>query len=209
MIGALLALSVCSVIAEKDSVFGTHWVRFEPLQIEGQLKGCSLVYLAVQADWAYLNGSQIAVNGAIQVTEMPPGLPVLIFKIGLRNMSLPGSSFISPTFAYIQTDGASTAAATQRSMEGEAGYGLFVYNFDSQVAKVLGGLIDGRNVSIGFNRKKGGTDVIVPLDFSVVDSEYTESQKVIRKHSSASTVAFADCVLGVIEMAQKTHQKVK
>jgi hypothetical protein len=38
------------------------------------------------------------------------------------------------------------------------------------------------NVTIGYNRRKGGADVLVPLDLSVVDSEYTADQRVIRKH---------------------------
>jgi len=55
------ALAWKSLMAD-DYVFGTHWVKFEPFQVAGQLKGCSLVYLAVVADRMYLKGDQVAAN---------------------------------------------------------------------------------------------------------------------------------------------------
>ena len=43
---ALLLLASTAWAAD-DSVLGTHWVKFEPFQVAGQLKGCSLVHMAV------------------------------------------------------------------------------------------------------------------------------------------------------------------
>ena len=198
----LLALFVSSVAAENDSVFGTHWVKFEPLQIEGQLKGCSLVYLAVHADYVYLKGNQVIVNGSIQFSERQPGIMGLIFKIGLKDMSSLNSIFSPPIFAYIQSADTTTAMATQKSIDGDAGYKLFAYKLDSLTSKILVSLTVNEKIALGYNRIKGGTDVIVPLDLSVVDSEYTKDEKVIRKHSPKSTQDFADCVSMVLANAK-------
>ena len=63
---ALLLLASTAWAAD-DSVLGTHWVKFEPFQVAGQLKGCSLVYMAVVADRMYLKGDLVAANGAIRI----------------------------------------------------------------------------------------------------------------------------------------------
>ena len=108
LITILLLLLASSAWAADDSVFGTHWVKFEPFQVAGQLKGCSLVYMAVVADRMYLKGDQVAANGAIRIEVTAENRLALIFKIGLKNISK-NTGFERPIFAYLQTANGSTA----------------------------------------------------------------------------------------------------
>jgi hypothetical protein len=193
----LLCTSLISAAAD-DSIIGTHWVEFQPVQAGGSLTGCQLVFLAVTADRVYLNGNPVGVNGTIALQGSDNNL-LLMLKAGLKDLTL-GTPFERPAFAYLQTPSASTAKAEQQSADGEGGYKLFVYRAtDEEVLRLLQEMMDAGKVTIGYNRKKGGLDVLVPLDLTVVGSEYTKNEKVLRKHSYDALTGFTDCCVKVIE----------
>ena len=191
----LLSLLAFESPAEDTSLFGTHWVRFEPLQIGGVLKGCSLVYLAVIPDHAYLGGNAVAVNGSIQLRDedgTASGL-MMILKIGLKDVTK-DAQFRRPEFAYLQTTSGSTAAANQAPLDGEPGYKLFAYRaLDPKVVDIMEGLFSNSGVKIGYNRRPGGIDVMVPLDLQVIDSEYSQDQQVHRSSSPENLIQFIRC----------------
>lgn len=195
----LLIFGTANAQSADDSVFGTHWVRFEPLQVGGELQGCSLVYLAVQADRAYLNGDQVAVNGAIGIRTTPNNRLGMSFKVGLKNLSK-NTDFERPYFSYLQTTSFSTNKVWQKSQDGEQGYKLFVYNVtEPTTLKMLEEMMSTGKVTIGYNREKDGSDVLVPLDLFVADSEYTADEKVIRKTSPDGLLKFNECFSQVAE----------
>lgn len=200
IVGLMLGCVVLSAKAADDSIYGTHWVKFEPIQVAGNLEGCSLVYLVVQADRAYLGGNPVAVNGSFALRLQPTGNNIAVgFKAGLKDMSRSDASFTRPHFAYLQTTTASTAKAKGESFDGEEGYKVFAYSFtDPVIGTVLKELMASGNATIGYNRKTGGMDVSTPLDLMVVDSEYTTDQKVLRKRSPATMLGFSDCVVKLL-----------
>jgi len=121
----------------------------------------------------------------------------------LKNISK-NTGFERPNFAYLQTANGSTAAARQEAVDGDEGYKLFAYNAtESKVQKVLTELVDSRKVTIGYNRNRGGGDVMLPLDLKIVDSEYTAEQKVIRKADPSTVIAFTDCLTTVLDTVKK------
>ena len=197
--GAILTCIALSASAADDSVFGTHWVQFQPVQVKGEIQGCQLTFLTVTADRAYLNGNQVAVNGSIvlRITDNAFGL---MLKVGLKDITF-NSAFHQPAFAYLQTATFSTAKAPQQSVDGEPGYKLFVYSSDKDTMGVLKELISTGKASIGYNRKKDGIDVIAPLDLMVTDVEYTKDQKVVRTRSPEVASGFAECTVAIIDRA--------
>jgi hypothetical protein len=193
----LLCLPLIALSAD-ESIFGTHWVKFQPVQVAGDIQGCQLTFLAVTTDRVYLSGNHVAVNGSIvlRATERTLGL---MLKVGLKDMTSPSSTFERPAFAYLQTSAGSTAKSRQQSDEGEPGYKLFVYSAtDNDTMKVLLELMTSGKASIGYSRKIGGIDVLVPLDLMVADSEYTQNQKVIRTRSPEAAKGFAECTERII-----------
>ncbi len=179
--------------AADDSMLGTHWAKFQPIQVAGDVQGCSLVFLAVHADHAYLNGDEVAVNGSMVLHESKCSLSFML-KIGLKRLTSI-SAMERPAFAYIQTATASTAKSRQQSPDGEPGYKLFIYSLvEKDVLNVLTDLIELKKVSIGYSRKIGGMDLLVPIDLMVVDSEYTNNKKVVRARSPEAVNEFAECV---------------
>jgi hypothetical protein len=190
---------------DNKSVFGTHWVEFQPIQMSGDLKGCQLVYMAVAPDHASSAGDWIAVNGSIILRDMdkgPKGI-LLVLKIGLKNLTAPTNPpFVRPNFAYLQTAHGSTAKAPQVPADGDNGYKLFTYRgAEDGVASVIGDIADTSSITIGYNRKDGGMDVLVPLDLTVVQSDYNDAQEVIRKTSPEVLDKWAQCVTKVLSHA--------
>lgn len=194
----LLLAGATSAIAQDDSsVVGTHWVKFEPIQSGGELQGCSLVYLTVQADRAYLNGEWVAVNGSVQLAMIKGNRLGFLHKIGLKRV-IPNSPYERPNFAYLQTQSHSTAKVPQSAGDGEGGYKLFAYAVDVAVLGVLREMMDKGVVTIGYNRKQDGLDVLVPLDLRVADANYNSDGSVTRKRSPEALFAFNSCVADVL-----------
>jgi len=77
------------------AILGTHWVKFQQVQAGSELQGCSLVFLAVQEDRAYLDGNHVAVSGSINVRSAPDAAILLGLKVGLRNITR-GSPYERP-----------------------------------------------------------------------------------------------------------------
>lgn len=65
--GCLIAKAIYG--QDDDSIYGTHAVVFQPVQSAGSLQGCTLVYRAVQADYAYRRGKPIVIVGNIAVHQ--------------------------------------------------------------------------------------------------------------------------------------------
>ena len=189
----LLLLGMSCAFAQDDtSMVGTHWVKFEPIQAGGELRGCSLDYLTVQADRAYLNGEWVAVTGSIQLAMTSDNRLGVRHRIGLKRV-IPNSPYERPHFAYIQTQSHSTARASVAEGDAEAGYKLFAYGLDASAAGILKDMLDSGRLTIGYNRKQDGLEVMVPLDLRVADISYNSDGSVSRKRSPDALAAFAGC----------------
>ncbi len=206
IVGSSFVLS--SAWAVDDSVFGTHWVKFQPTTAEGVLTGCSLNYLAVQADWAYKKGAPVMVNGGIWLSSTAQSIGILL-KVGVKDMNAPAkASFERPHFAYLKGLEKNTAQSPVSMSDGDNGYKIFVYNVtDPAVQSVFFDLIGGQKVEVVFNRQKGGMDVNVPLDLSVVSSQYLPNDYVKREISDSVITGFSGCAANLIADFKKKLKK--
>lgn len=204
-------------IAEDDSlIYGTHRVVFQPIRSSGVLQGCSLVYTAVIADHVYKNGSLVAINGNVSIYQggKKGGNVGLNLKIGINDFVSPKASFSGPYFAYLQTENETTAKSLHEAFDGENGYRFFVFHLNEASTKLIVEMVDTGKVTIAFNRKKGGIDVLVPVDLTVIDAEYQGegnvfTGKVVRKHSNEGPLQFLSCVGEVLEQAKQAISHLK
>lgn len=191
---------------EDTSIYGTYGVSFQPSQVGGELKGCTLVYRAVQADHAYLRGKPVVIVGNIGVQQFGGSL-LLTLKIGVKDLT-GNQDIVRPNFAYLQTKTKSTAKVKQVGSDGDEGYRLFAYSlYDSSVLELFKEMTDSRKVTIGFNRKRDGMDVLVPVDLDVIDAEYPGGDRVVRKRSNATLEKFLDCFSTLVEQAKSSLDK--
>jgi len=193
---------------EDDSIYGTHAVLFVPNQAGGEMKGCTLVYRAVQADYAYLDGKPVVIVGNIRAVQFDEEISFSL-KIGVKDL-VGSNQIVRPHFAYLQTKFHSTAKVKQKAMDSDEGYRIFAYTlYDKSVLDLLNEMILTRKVTIGFNRAEKGMDVLVPIDLDVIDAEYTADKKVIRKRSKETLLNFSNCFLTLINQAAHSLDKKK
>ena len=204
---ALCFLPLADCIAqETTSMYGTTSVSFQPLRSEGSLVGCTLVYQAVAADFAYREGSPILVLGNIGVHLQQERL-VIALKIGVNDLEGPKLSFVAPHFAYLQTKDATTAELPHESDDSGDGFSLFVVAFGGASTNLITEMLGSGRVTIGFNRKRGGLDVMIPVDLTVSSSEFTENGRLRQRHTSEAPGAFAQCLAVLIDQNLRQRQK--
>lgn len=203
MLGVMLTCVALSAEAsDDDSIFGTHSVVFEPGQSSGILHSCTLVYRAVHPDYAYRNGNPAIIVGSIGVRYFgAKSRMILTLKIGVKDISIPNAPFIRPYFAYLQTPNAATAKSTHKSMNGDEGFRLIAIELNETTTNLVMEMLEANKVTIGFNRKKDGLDVLVPIDLTVFDAEVSDAGKVVRKRSNEATTQFLGCFKKILEQA--------
>lgn len=184
-------LSVAAETAENDSAYGTYSTIFQPAQRSGELIGCNLVYRALHPDHAYRKGNPVVVNGYFGLLLIKEDL-YLTLKIGLMDVTKK-PSFEGPHFSYLQTESYSTIKAKNTKPKGVDGYSLYMYSmYSPEILGLLDEIQSSRKVTIGFNRREKGLDVIVPIDLEVIESKKV-GDKVIRKRSGETMLNFSRC----------------
>lgn len=209
----LVVMLTCVVIRlahaqEDDSIAGTHSVVFYPVQVGGELQGCTLVYKAVQHDSAYLDGSPVVIIGNIGIGQRGANL-ALTLKVGVKNL-MGNGTIVRPNFAYLQAKSYSTARVKQQARDGDEGFRLYAYSlFDSAVLGIYGEILNAGKVTVAFNRRKGGMDVLVPIDLYVADAEYPGGDKVVRKRSSEALDNFTSCASTLATQAKESLKQIE
>jgi hypothetical protein len=188
-----------------SSLTGTMEVQFQPMQSEGIKEGCTLVYRAVGQDHAYRKGNLISLAGNIAyMRNNQRSNIVLSFKIGMIDSLDPNAKPEPPFFAYIQTPHGTTAGSKALQYDSDMpGFRLFVYQLDEDILKIYEDILSGASVTIGLNRKKGGLDVLVPLDLRVAESTIAADGSIKRRRSNEMLHQFAVCNDEVTEQVQK------
>ena len=190
---------------DSELMTGTYNVTFQPIQIEGALEGCSLVFNAVKADFVYLNGALIVANGNISVGANN-GVLALMLKVGIKEL-LGDKKMVRPNFAYLQTANYSTAGVQQEFMDGNEGYKLHFYPFaDNAIMSLFDEMMRVKKVTLAFNREKGGMDVLIPIEFDIAESNVV-GNKVNRVRTNKTMSDFTGCFGKLIEQAKSSLKK--
>lgn len=201
IVGMMLGCAVLSAKAADESIAGTHSVTFQPVQAAGTLIGCSLIYRAAQFDHVYLGGTPVIALGNIGIKQVGANM-ALTLKVGVKPLT-GNSPFVSPTFAYLQTKNASTAKVKQTGQEVEKGFRYVVYSFfEPSVQQVIDEMIESGKVTLAFNRKLNGMDVLVPIDLDVIDATYPGGNSVARVRSKDTMNDFLVCYLKLLDQAK-------
>ena len=80
---------------------------------------------------------------------------------------------------------------------------MFIYELNGAAVNVYADILHGEPVMIGFNRKKDGLDVLVPLDLHIVDTSVSRDGSTVRRQSVEMLVNFSACASGVIKQVQR------
>ncbi|UVT15094.1 MAG: hypothetical protein H8K04_14885 [Nitrospira sp.] len=196
--------------ADLSTLVGTIGVQFQSVQAGGKRQGCSLVFSVVGQDQAYRRGAFVALVGNITFwANQDQTAAVVSFKLGTSMAPHADAEAEAPYFAYLQTPHGTTA--TSKFLQYEApdtpGTRIFAYALDDKVLSVLKDIVDGAQVTIGFNRTKDGLDVLVPLDLSVAETT-PSGTGFSRRHSKEMVSQFASCNAEVAkQIARQPNRK--
>ena len=163
------------------------------------------MYRAVYKDYATRKGNLVTIVGNIAyVRNKQRSNITLSLKIGMVDSLDPKGKPEPPFFAYLQTPHGTTAGSKAIQFDSDTpGFRNFVYQFDGDTLKVYEDILSGAPVTIGFNRRKGGLDVLVPLDLKVADSTIAADSSFKRRRSDDMLDQFSVCGLEVTNQVQK------
>jgi hypothetical protein len=205
IVAAILSSTAIPIHAlDLSPLVGTVQVQFQPVQSQGVTEGCTLVYRVIGQDHAYRKGSLVSLAGNIAIwSNKQRSNIVLALKIGIIDSLDPRAPSTLPFFAYLQTPHGSTAKSMLAQNDSEPGFRLFIYELNGDAVNVYADILHGEPVMIGFNRKKDGLDVLVPLDLHIVDTSVSRDGSTVRRQSVEMLVNFSACASGVIKQVQR------
>ena len=162
------------------------------------------MYRVVGQDHAYRKGNLTSLAGGITyATNKNRTNAALSLKIGMIDSLDPKAKPEPPFFAYLETPHGTTGRGKFVQVDGEPGFRLFIYQLDGDILKVYEDILNGAPVTIGFNRRKSGLDVLVPLDLRVAETTVSADGSFERRRSGEMLDQFAVCTLEVTKQVQK------
>lgn len=186
---------------------GTVQIQFQPVQSAGKLEGCTLVYRVVGQDHAYRKGDLISLGGNIAIwSNRQHNNIALMLKIGIIDSLDSKATPDLPFFAYLQTPHGTTAKSKVGQNDSGSGHQLFVYQLNEDTMNVYMDILNGEPVTIGFNRKNGGLDVLVPLNLRIADTSVSPDGSIVHRESDEMLQRFAECSN---EVFQQVKQQIK
>jgi hypothetical protein len=204
MIAALMSTNA----AAAETAIGTMGTKGYPITSGGVLNGCAVEFDNIHTDRVYLPAKMIAVSGsiALYLSEKGGGYG---FKVVVNDSAVgPEGVTVTPNPPFsinIETaSGTSTHGLDRKQLVSETPGGTFVTFefFDEKFSKIMDEIMDTQSATILFNRRDGGMDIRVPIDFTVASTD--EDLKKTRNNSTMKN--FIDCN---VKLLSKVSAEIK
>lgn len=171
---------------------GTTFVLPMNQSREGVIDACGFEFNALTFDFAYKKGEPILINGSFAIRKFEDKQLYLTYKLGTFNYLNTELVPEAPNFAWMKLGDVLVKPDTSSEAEAK-GYRLYISALKQGTAKGLDSIIKQDKVIVGFNRKDGGLDVVVPLDLSVRDTKM-EGEKAVRIRDDKLGKGFDVCI---------------
>jgi hypothetical protein len=188
-----------AIDAMMRTMIGTVKVRATPTFAGGELNGCTLEYAALAQDWAYRQGSYFKVVGSFGVMTGGPSKTMgVVLKVVLLDFDPRTMEFVAgaaPASAYFVSGDSTTRNAVVGEVPSDTPGGIFVILKTDPTFKVM---LDGLNrdkVPVAFARRKGGSDIRIDIDTTVVETG--DDGKRVR--SPKISLDFLSCVKSLLQ----------
>ena len=168
---------------------GTTSVQVIPQFAQGRLYACGIEFAHLMRDWIYSQGRFIRVGGSFGVMQAQ-GKIAVVLKVIVHDFDPRAMEFTpSPPFNAYFVSGTKTSAANKvDSVPSDTPGALFVIFQPAAMEMLVGSLVE-KKVTIAFSRRRGGADVIVPIDTTVQDTDSNGT----RKRTDKVALEFLDC----------------
>ncbi|MFV3372282.1 hypothetical protein ACNFH5_29270 [Pseudomonas sp. NY15435] len=187
---------------------GTYEVSFKPNSTQGELDGCMLEYIATYNDQAYHHGRAYIVSGFIGVYFIRDSL-ALVLKAGTAKLDSKIKTE-EPYFIFAKTKNYSTARFKGNSATGENKFKISVFPLfeNLQIMEFVNSMVSEKSISIGYNLKKDGMDVVVPIDLTVKNTIITNDRGYVRANSDEMINSFFGCYQELLDKQLKSAEKI-
>lgn len=180
------------LVAAQSPDNGTVNVYFQQISAAGQLEGCSLVFTALEADYVYLRGQQIVVNGSIAIQTLSGDL-LLTGKLGTRRF-LDLGKWEAPEYFYFASANGTTAGKAKVMAAETAGYKLLLSRATEEpILGFVKDLVSAQEFTVGFNRVPQGQDVYTTIKMNVA-LKRDAAGNAQRVESNDTAQSFLSCV---------------
>ncbi|MGY4366109.1 hypothetical protein ACVW1A_002174 [Bradyrhizobium sp. LB1.3] len=180
---------------------GTLSSQAAPVFTEGVLTGCGVTFAALIRDFTYRTGGFARVDGSFNLMTAKNNIGILL-KVVVNDFEDTTYRLMpnAPVSAFFVSGNATSRPYLVNQSLGTDTPGAIVavYNAEQTFAMLLKAVGEGV-VTIAFARKKGGTDMQVPIDLSIDDTD--DSGKKIRSTKAAST--FMQCASDLVDAEQQ------
>jgi hypothetical protein len=202
LVGAIVGLTtvLLTLIAQDGAaqnqglgvMLGTLDVEAKSNFADGKLNACMVEFNVLARDWVYKQGAYITIGGSFGVMRAGGQTLGAVLKVVLHDLD-PGTMRLTPSppvSAYFVSGNSTTKDAVVGSYPSDVPGAIFVvFQMDPTFSLILEGLSKDK-VSFAFARKKGGSDIVVLIDTSVVKTAANGE----RTHSPFQAASeFVDC----------------
>jgi hypothetical protein len=187
-----IIVAVCAIFsatsASAQLPIGTISSKGYPLTNGAELNGCTIEFLNTHSDTNSSPPKLIGVSGSITLSASQKGA-VYALKVVVQDMAMGayGVTFTpnAPYEIHLASDsGTSTYGTKGLQLNTDtpgARYTALPFS-DKNIEKMMEEIATTQKAVILFNREKGGSDVRVPVDFTVVDTDASGRQ--VRNNSA-------------------------
>jgi hypothetical protein len=209
--GGLVATSLAALTeggraqnAALDALIGTNSVEAQPIFVAGRLNACTMVFDAFAKDFTYKQGGYVKINGSFGLWnakgQLGITLKVVLHDLDSRTMSFTPSP---PASAYFVSGSKTTKDSVLFTERSDTPGGIFVALKAEPNFSILAEGVQHDKVTIAFARERGGMDIQLAIDTSVVDT----AQNGQRTHSPKASMGFFQCSQELLENMTATTPK--
>jgi hypothetical protein len=180
----------------QGGLLGTLSAEAQPVFTDGRLNGCTVVFGALAKDFTYRQGGYITVNGSFGIMSVKGQLGATL-KAVVHDTDPQSNSFTPspPASAYFVSGTKTTKSAVVNQYHSDTPGAIFVVLRGETVLPILLEGLERSKVTIAFARNRGGMDIQLPIDTSVVETKPNGQ----RTHSPKTLLDFYECSSALLE----------
>jgi hypothetical protein len=190
--------------AALDALIGSNSVEAQPIFTAGRLNACTMVFDAFAKDFTYKQGGYVKINGSFGLWnakgQLGITLKVVLHDLDPRTMSLTPSP---PASAYFVSGNKTTKDSVIFTERSDTPGGIFVALKAEPNFSIVAEGVQHNKVTIAFARERGGMDIQLPIDTSVVET----AQNGQRTQSPKASMDFFQCGQELLENMTATTPK--
>ena len=184
---------------------GTIYVVPHRESADGVLTACGLEFGAMKRDFSTKMGAPVKIIGSFYFRLHAKAGLAYMLKLGVFDRS-DGANGTAPSNAFVRAPNGNAPKKALRQEAENKGFALFVGALDKDVAAAYAGIVEKKQLVVGFNRQPGQQDVTFNLDLTVTDTEVMQDGNIVRKKSDEPTSQFMDCSAALMKKVTEVRK---